>query len=400
MKVIIETGKEREFYVNGMVFPTNTEIDISFDEALRLSKLVRLVFKDTENGAYIPSIYTGMKEVAFMADIDTNSGWGNVGLNLIKYSEPYVKSALIGRTYNVEDKEIREAAKREIRQGMGVIIHEQPKEEWNSLLFDRKICIVPFETTKAPASWIPRINNCKALIVPCKQNIQMYRDSGVTIPIELVHWGTDIEKFHLIDRPDHPVFTFGHMGSLSERKGTDLLVTAFLKAFPTEKDVQLICKTSRNNFIWASRDPRVIVDMTPVPHDELMRCFFSKIDCFVYPTRGEGWGLGITEAMSTGVPAIVTGWSGPMEFMTSDVGWLIDYTMTPSKNFSEKIYHEDCGDWANPSEEHLIQLMRYAYEHQDETKKKGQAAAKHIRDHFTWEKTIKMYTAALDKHLS
>ena len=139
--------------------------------------------------------------------------------------------------------------------------------------------------------------------------------------------------------------------------------------------------------------------MTPVDNSELMSNFFKKVDCFVFPTRGEGFGLTPLEAMATGMPAIVTNWSGPCEYMNSDVGWLLDYTLVPAKDFTETVYKEECGNWAEPSFDQLVQIMRYAYEHRDEVKQKGKAAAKYVRENWTWKKKIPMFHEALEKHL-
>jgi glycosyltransferase involved in cell wall biosynthesis len=43
-----------------------------------------------------------------------------------------------------------------------------------------------------------------------------------------------------------------------------------------------------------------------------MPLLYGGADAFVLPTRGEGWGLPILEAMAAGVPAIATNWSGPV----------------------------------------------------------------------------------------
>lgn len=398
MKIIIEDGKASEVYFNNKFYPTNKEIEVDFSEGLRLSQIFSTKINQ-EEFEYDSSVFNVECHATMLTHIDTTSGWGNVGVNLIKYSAPYFDTSLVGRVLGSVPREITNAKSREVNPHSALIIHEQPKQEWLDMPFKKKICIVPFETTRIPASWVSTINACSALIVPCRQNKQAFADSGVSIPIEVVPWGTDTEKFYKIDRPKKDIFTFGHMGSLSKRKGTDMMVRAFLKAFPTEKDVKLICKTSNNHFMWSTRDPRVKIDISPVPHDELMSNFFKEIDCFVFPTRGEGWGLPISEAMSTGAPVIVTNWSGPADFVTEEVGWLLNYKMVPAEDFTKTVYKEDCGDWAEPDEEQLIELMRYAYTHQDEVKEKGEKAAKWIRDRFTWNETIKHYVSALKKHL-
>ena len=54
---------------------------------------------------------------------------------------------------------------------------------------------------------------------------------------------------------------------------------------------------------------------------------YRAADAYVIPTRGEGWGMPITEAMSMGIPAIVTGWSGTADFVTDRVGYTLNYTL-------------------------------------------------------------------------
>jgi glycosyltransferase involved in cell wall biosynthesis len=45
---------------------------------------------------------------------------------------------------------------------------------------------------------------------------------------------------------------------------------------------------------------------------------YKAADAFVLPTRGEGWGRPIMEAMAMGLLTIATNWSGPTDFMTSN----------------------------------------------------------------------------------
>ena len=398
-KIIIKNQKASAIHFNGNFYDTNREIEVPFTDALRMGKIATVEIVDKTIEKYNPLTFTDNKNFTFVSDIDSVSGWGNVSLNLIKYSSDEFKPSLLGRLLDVHDPRVIRSYQKPIDPESALIIHEQPKEYWYSIPFERKIAIVPFETTVIPKSWIGRINSCSALLVPCQQNVDAFRGSGVTIPIEIIHWGIDTDKFYPLERTSDRPFTFGTMGALSKRKGTDILVEAFQKAFPTETDVKLICKSSFNGYPFMVKDKRIQVDLTPVTHDELLNNFFKKVDCFVFPTRGEGFGLTPLEAMATGIPSIVTGWSGPVEYMTPETGWLIDYTMTPAKDFTDSVYKEECGDWAEPSLDHLVKLMRYAYEHQDEVKEKGKNASKHVEDSWTWEKKIPMFKDALKKHL-
>lgn len=398
MKTIISKDKASSILYEGKFYDTDKELDLSFSEAYRLTRVAN-VKTSYDSVAYNPDLWKRDRFINFFGDIDLNSGFGNCSFYLVKESQEDLKVALLGKTYGVRDQAIFAALNRQLDQAGVMVWHDQPREQWLYTPFKKNIAIIPWETTVIPKSWIGKINGFDALFVPCKQNMEDFKNSGVKIPIELIHWGVDPDKFYPVERKESNVFTFGTMGALSVRKGTDILIEAFKKAFPTERDVRLICKTSYNNYPFMVNDDRVEVQMTPVSNDELVTTFFKRIDCFVFPTRGEGFGMTPLEAMATGVPAIVTGWSGPLEYMTPEVGWLIDHAMVPAKNFTDIVYKEDCGDWAEPSVDHLVKLMRYAYEHRDEVKEKGKNAAEHVKQNWLWQSKIKIYHDALNKHL-
>lgn len=398
MKTLIKNDKVSAVFHEGKFYDTGKAMDLPFSEAFRLTR-VASTEATYDPVLYDPSLWKDQKFVNFCGDIDTQSGFGNVSYYLLKESAGQLQIASTGKTFGVRDQLIFSCQNRSLNQAGAMVWHDQPREQWLYSPFKKNIAIVPWETTVVPRSWIGKLNGFDALLVPCKQNIEDFKNSGVKIPIELIHWGIDPDRFYPLQRPQKEVFTFGTMGALSFRKGTEILVAAFQEEFKTEKDVKLICKTSYNTYPFNVKDKRIEVLMTPATPQELIQMFFKQIDCFVFPTRGEGFGLTPLEAMATGVPAIVTGWSGPLEYMTPETGWLIDYTMTPAKNFTEHVYKEECGNWAEPSKEHLKKLMRYAYEHQDEVRAKGLAAAEHVIKNWLWKDKIKMYIDALNKFL-
>ena len=49
------------------------------------------------------------------------------------------------------------------------------------------------------------------------------------------------------------------------------------------------------------------------------------MDCFALPTRGEGWGLPVHEALAMALPTIVTGVAGPLDITGGNgTAWVID----------------------------------------------------------------------------
>lgn len=68
------------------------------------------------------------------------------------------------------------------------------------------------------------------------------------------------------------------------------------------------------------RLPSVYVSSQHLARSEVPRLFKSA-DAFVLPTRGEGWGLPLAEAMAMSLPVVATNWSGPTAFLDSSVGY-------------------------------------------------------------------------------
>lgn len=54
-----------------------------------------------------------------------------------------------------------------------------------------------------------------------------------------------------------------------------------------------------------------------------MRSLLASADAFVLPTRAEGWGLPIAEAMAMALPVIVSNCSGPMQYANNENAYLI-----------------------------------------------------------------------------
>lgn len=386
---------------DGKWYKKGTEYEVGFSLAMRMRMDGDFVVDfPYQSNPYDSSLWRDRKAFTLLSAVDPYSGWGNVGNAFVKYS-PNMEIALVGSAFGVDNSVTATALHRPVEPGSAGVWHNQPKSEWLLTPFSRNIAITPFETTQIPSSWVARLNFMNAVFVPCAQNVGMMRDSGVTSPIEIIHWGVDTDKFHPIQRKTERPFTFGHMGALSIRKGTDILVEAFCAAFPKKiKDVRLICKTSNRGYPFAvPGEDRIKIQMGEVSYSDLMDRFFSEINVGVFPTRGEGWGMPLTESMATGIPIIATGWSGPMEFMDPNDGWLLDYTMEEATVFTKTVYGEECGQWAKPSFDHLVYLLRYCYEHQDEVKEKGKKAGERMLRDFTWQNKIKMFHDALARHL-
>ena len=78
-----------------------------------------------------------------------------------------------------------------------VLIHSTP-EFWAKFNEPSKTMVgyTIWETTKLHPDWVPYINNgAQKVLVGCQWNREVFRDSGVTIPIGVIPHGLDVEKY-------------------------------------------------------------------------------------------------------------------------------------------------------------------------------------------------------------
>ncbi|MGJ7493688.1 glycosyltransferase family 4 protein [Variovorax sp. RT4R15] len=172
------------------------------------------------------------------------------------------------------------------------------------------------------------------------------------------YFGLDGEPFTFL-------FTF-HMMSVMERKNPMGLIRAFCEAFPTEKDVRLVLKTSFGDrhplefarLQKAAADSRVtLIDQVYTP-DEVLS-LMDACDVYVSLHRSEGLGLTIAEAMLMGKPVIATNFSGNVDFM-DDTNSLPVRCELVKLGTSIPPYNAEL-EWAEPSVPHAAQCMQRVY---------------------------------------
>jgi glycosyltransferase involved in cell wall biosynthesis len=399
IKCKILNTRDSAIFLDNKFYDCNVDLELDFSEAIRISKRCPIDLRIGSVPKYNENHWKEDKYFGFTSHLDSTSGWGKVTYYLLKNSIDK-KPALVGMVSGIIDRDISRMSKEKIRQDGIMIWHEQPNEKWVCSPFSKNIGLVPFETSLIPARWVGIMNRLDAVITYSNHCKKAFLDSGIRVPIEVFHLGIDFKKFYPLKR-DNKVFTFGHMGALSLRKGTDLLVKAFSEAFPNGEKVKLICKTSNTFYHFMTKDKRIEVHLSPWTHEELIDNFWKKIDCFVFPTRGEGAGLPPVEACATGIPCIVTNGTGQSDYFNEKMGWGLDFKWVPAEDFSKNVYKEDgdCGNWMEPDYKQLVKYLRYCYENQEEVKKKGISAQKYVQENYTWEKGIKEFWKNLNKHL-
>lgn len=253
----------------------------------------------------------------------------------------------------------------------------------------RLIGYTMFESTLMPKSKVDLINfYCDACIVPCTWCAESFAAQGVRVPIHVAKWGIDPGDYWPIDRGgrDGP-YTFLWSGTPDMRKGWDAAYRAFWKAFGKSLDARLILHFRHvPRGLEGTDDENVQVVSGLFGRPELRR-MLAAADCFVFPSRGEGWGSPPREAAATGLPVIATNWGGLAEEIED---WALPLRVA---GLLPAAYNDwdagEIGEWADPDLDHLIGLMRWCYEHREEAAERGARAATWLADNATWERTAR-----------
>lgn len=239
------------------------------------------------------------------------------------------------------------------------------------------------ENTKIGKKWTDWCNQMDMLFVPSEYLVDVFKESGVTKPILSVRQGIDSKKFPYITRRPQRAFVFGTVGYQDDRKNWQDLVTAFCSEFEPSEPVELWIKNT--NGYWNStlfQDDRIKIINRMYTFEEVQK-LYSYFDCFVFPSHAEGSGLPPREAMATGLPTIVTNWSGLTEIADPS----ISYPLTPiSIDHPDVRGPEQPGFMAKIDVQELMYLMRYVYEHPQEGIEKGKRASEYVHKEYNWDK--------------
>ena len=224
------------------------------------------------------------------------------------------------------------------------------------------------EESHVPEKTVRRLEKgFDAIISPTRSVTNALVDSGLRIPVATIGQPVDIAAYTAIAgtrRSDRGTTTFLHVSSCFKRKGVDILLAAWARAFDDQHDVRLVIKTfpnPHNDVEEQVAELRVkhphLATIEIVNRDverEAMPGFYAAADVMVLPSRGEGYNLPALEAMAAGLPLVVTGHGGHRDFCGPDQARMITYRFTPTES------HVGGGHsmWVEPDVDDLVRALQ------------------------------------------
>lgn len=220
-------------------------------------------------------------------------------------------------------------------------------------------------------------------------------DHGVTCRLGVASLGVDHWE-RVSPDPEFRIktngaFRFLHVSSCFPRKGVQEMLEAYGRAFSANDDVALVVKTFPNphNEVrkWltaarASREdyPEVVVIEDDLS-DEQLKALYLQSHALVAPSKAEGFGLPLAEAMLSGLAVVTTGWSGQTDFCNEQTAWLVDYDFERA----ESHFGVFSSAWARPRVDDLAAKMREVFElGEPERKERSRAGRQRLLEQFRW----------------
>lgn len=144
---------------------------------------------------------------------------------------------------------------------------------------------------------------------------------------EIVYNAINVKKFSEIKKKNHSKIVIGNVARfMPEKKGQDLLLEAVKQLLSDYPDIKCLFaggpdKKHLEEFNAYKKDVQneglennieFLGNVNDIPS------FLSNIDIFVLPSRYEGFGLSLIEAMSAGIPCVASNLDGPSEIIGND----------------------------------------------------------------------------------
>jgi glycosyltransferase involved in cell wall biosynthesis len=240
-------------------------------------------------------------------------------------------------------------------------------------------------------------------------------NTAVLNPQALPHVFTDEAGAKVFSKGKGDRFVFLFLGGTLSRKGIDILLAAYQRAFSAYDEVCLVIKDTGTKTLYrhgnaqdeilrlvddASRPPIIYLDADL--SDRQIAGIYTASDCYVHPYRGEGFCMPVLEAMACGLPVIVPQGGATDDFVDEVVGWRVaaeKQLVGVGPSGRGRVGEFDCvgPTWMLEVDiDVLARQMREVYQNRDESKKRGENAVLRVQNGWTWNHSAQAVLSRLE----
>jgi glycosyltransferase involved in cell wall biosynthesis len=248
--------------------------------------------------------------------------------------------------------------------------------------FSKYIGYTTYESRTLPAHWPDALQVMDEIWVPSGFNREIFQhETDGKIPIRTLPHSIQPDLYRnqprLGQSPETP-FTFLSVFEFSYRKGWDTLLRAWAQTFTQHDPVRLHLHTYHPETGFPERQAKSFLRTLNPQHapihvsqaflsDSQMKSLYASAQAFVLPSRGEGWGIPLMEAMATGLPTIGPSSTGCTDFMNPKNSWLIPGKWEIIPPLAMNTWRMDSTllagqEWFEPQVDALSQILREVFE--------------------------------------
>ena len=188
-----------------------------------------------------------------------------------------------------------------------------------------RIALTTWETSLLPEKFVDGLNIYDAIVTPSRFCAGVIHKACDIPEIEIIPHCFDGNDWPAVDCPANGPFTFYTIGSFGERKNVLGVLRAYLHEFTRADKTRLVILSDGVDFsvvksiiarsgLPPDELPGLLVPDAPYSTSELVK-LHQNSDCFVSTTRGEGWGLGMFEAVIMQRPVVAPAHGGQVDFL-------------------------------------------------------------------------------------
>lgn len=274
----------------------------------------------------------------------------------------------------------------------------------------RIIQYIVFETDRVAEHILKILRFADAVWVPSTWGQEILTQHGIESTVMPEGVDPDLYNPYRFDDASRK-FRFLTVGKFEGRKSIRETIQAFAAEFGNDSEVELYVKTGHY-----SDDPARIEELKQFCDSfnldnlivywgsyEQMTDLYRDSDAFVFPTKGEAWGLPLIDAAASGLPIITVMHSGHTEYLQHILSSVmsVGFKMVPvdCPDFKQA-YPGDCGNWAQVDIVQLGQSMRELYNNFKSYKERAVHNSDIIRTAFSWQNSVNRALKVLQKYNS